>query len=50
MSDGGFAGEIDEAQALDAAPWWQRDDLGYRGGRLHLGTTDLDALARLAIA
>ncbi|WP_172328726.1 diaminopimelate decarboxylase [Mangrovicoccus sp. HB161399] len=29
-----------------AAPWWQRSDLAYRHGRLHLGTTDLDALAR----
>ncbi|PTV94523.1 diaminopimelate decarboxylase [Rhodobacter aestuarii] len=28
------------------APWWQREDLAYRGGRLHLGSTDLAALAR----
>ncbi|MFY1633951.1 diaminopimelate decarboxylase [Solwaraspora sp. WMMB335] len=30
-----------------AAPssWWQRDDLRYHGGRLHLGGTDLEELA-----
>lgn len=29
-----------------AAPWWQRGDLRYQEGRLHLGGADLDALAR----
>lgn len=28
------------------APWWQREDLAYRGGRLHLGTSDLGTLAQ----
>lgn len=28
------------------APWWQRPDLRYRQGRLHLGPHDLAALAR----
>lgn len=28
-----------------AAPWWQRGDLRYQGGRLHLGRADLDELA-----
>ncbi|HWA09030.1 MAG TPA: diaminopimelate decarboxylase [Opitutaceae bacterium] len=27
-------------------PWWQRTDLRYRGGRLHLGAHDLAAFAR----
>ncbi|MFC2967099.1 diaminopimelate decarboxylase [Acidimangrovimonas pyrenivorans] len=27
-------------------PWWQRDDLCHRHGRLHLGSCDLDSLAR----
>lgn len=27
-------------------PWWQRDDLRYRGDRLHLGGCDLGRLAR----
>ncbi|WP_017624910.1 diaminopimelate decarboxylase [Nocardiopsis chromatogenes] len=27
------------------APWWQRPDLRYTGGRLHLGGTDIDTLA-----
>jgi diaminopimelate decarboxylase len=26
--------------------WWQRDDLGYRGGRLHFAGADLQALAQ----
>lgn len=33
-------------KAKAPAPWWQRDDLAFRQGRLHLGTADLDALAR----
>ncbi|WP_138469347.1 diaminopimelate decarboxylase [Poseidonocella sp. HB161398] len=28
-----------------AAPWWQRPDLRHVGGRLHLGSCDLDAAA-----
>jgi diaminopimelate decarboxylase len=27
--------------SMNNPPWWQRDDLCYREGRLHLGTTDL---------
>ncbi|MBZ4023127.1 diaminopimelate decarboxylase [Rhodobacter sp. TJ_12] len=34
------------APAAATAPWWQRDDLALRGGHLHLGTADLEALAR----
>lgn len=26
-------------------PWWQRPDLGYRDGRLHIGAVDVDQLA-----
>jgi diaminopimelate decarboxylase len=47
---GDLAGRVRfELPALEppvAAPfWWQRPDLRYRGGRLHLGETDLEELA-----
>ncbi|WP_102224423.1 diaminopimelate decarboxylase [Acidimangrovimonas sediminis] len=40
------AGTRPRDPAAHDTPWWQRDDLTYREGRLHLGTADLDALAR----
>ncbi|WP_172293317.1 diaminopimelate decarboxylase [Pseudoruegeria sp. HB172150] len=49
MSDGTVAENATDADSPFAPtiePWWQRDDLGYREGRLHLGTADLDAVAR----
>jgi len=33
------------AEAAGKPPWWQRPDLGYRDGRLHLGESDLAQLA-----
>lgn len=49
MSETTVATPATEATTRTAAPpaqWWQREDLAYRHGRLHLGTADLDALAR----
>jgi diaminopimelate decarboxylase len=33
---------------VDDRLWWEREDLGYRGGRLHFGGRDLEALATAA--
>ncbi|ARE42309.1 Diaminopimelate decarboxylase (plasmid) [Rhodovulum sp. P5] len=51
MSEAGVAAPTlgrkpDTTDPGKTAPWWQRDDLTFRRGRLHLGTADLDALAR----
>ncbi|MGM1059842.1 diaminopimelate decarboxylase [Saccharothrix sp. Mg75] len=35
----------DDPVADPARPWWQRPDLRYRDGRLHLGGTDVEELA-----
>ena len=40
-----IAGAAARVRYVSAAPWWRRGDLGYREGRLHLGSTDLAELA-----
>ncbi|MEU1603778.1 hypothetical protein [Micromonospora matsumotoense] len=42
---GALAGAAERVRYLTTAPWWRRDDLRYRAGRLHLGGTDLAELA-----
>ncbi|WP_320069444.1 hypothetical protein [Micromonospora sp. RTGN7] len=42
---GALAGAAERVRYLGTVPWWQRADLGYRAGRLHLGGTDLAELA-----
>ena len=36
------------AEVAAARPWWQRDDLGYRDGRLHFAGRDVLDLAQAA--
>lgn len=48
MSDGPtdtITAGTDQPATDTPGPWWQRPDLAYRNGRLHLGTADLDSLA-----
>ena len=48
MSESELLSENEEADhpAYDTgASWWERPDLAYREGRLHLGTCDLSSLA-----
>lgn len=48
MSDTPDVAELGASPVTPSAdhPWWQRDDLSFRDGRLHLGGTDLADLAQ----